>query len=189
MIEIKEIAKTFPEIDDILLFGSAVRGKEKPTDIDILVIFKNKIDKEVEYKIKKILEKKYKNISIISKTKKTALEASFDARESILFEGKSLLTGENPAEKYGFASLGMFKYNFNGWDKLKKTKFYHALNGRNGKKGISDMLECIKLSDSVMLVPLNKIEKFREFMESWEIRYKYIPALLPQRLNNKNLLE
>ena len=31
------------EVDDILLFGSTVRGKEKPEDTDILIIFKKKI--------------------------------------------------------------------------------------------------------------------------------------------------
>lgn len=187
--KLKEILKKEPEILDIILFGSAVRGKEKPNDLDILIIFKNKINKETEYNIRKIIEKNYKNISIISKTEKTVLDVSFDAREGFIFEGKSLITGKNITEKYGFSSFGMFKYNFGSWDKLQKTKFYYALNGRSSQKGIAETLNCIKLSDSLMLVPLSNIEKFREFLESWKIRYIYIPTLIPERLSRKKILE
>jgi len=177
------------KIIDIILFGSAARGKEKPNDIDILVLFRDKVDKDAEYMIRKELEKKYKNVSIISKTEKTVLEESFDARESFLFEGKSMFTGKRVAGRYGFCSFGMFKYSFSGWDKLKKTKFYYALNGRSGKKGVAEMLGCIKLSDSVVLTPLERIEEFREFLDSWKIGYIYVPTLVPARLGRKKILE
>ena len=183
---LKNKIKQHPEIDDIILFGSLVRGKEKPNDIDILIIFKDKINKEIELEIKKTFKEK---ISIISKTKKLVLEESFDARESILFEGKSFLDDKTLAEKYGYSSLGMFKYNFKDWTNVQRTKFYYALNGRGKSKGISQKLNSIKLSDRIIVLPLNKIEPFREFLESWEIEYKYIPMLIPNRLNKKKLLE
>ena len=177
------------EVDDILLFGSTVRGKEKPEDTDILIIFKNKVVKEAEYKLRKALEKYFPKVSFISKTRKTVIDSAFDARESILFEGLSLLTGKNLARQYGFTSFGMFKYDFGNWDKLQKTKFYYALNGRKGGKGISQKLGCVKLSDRILLVPLHNIELFREFLESWELEYKYIPCVLPERLSQKKILE
>ncbi len=176
------------EIDDILLFGSAVRGKEKPNDLDILVIFNEKVDKEEEYGVRKILKKYFDNLSIVSKTQKTILEASFDARESFLFEAISLLTGKNLAQEYGFISFGMFKYGFSNWDKLQKTKFYYALNGRGSAEGIFQKLDCIKLSDQIILVPLDKIELFREFLDSWELDYKYVPMVIPERLGKKKIL-
>jgi len=186
---LKEIAKEASAIDDIILFGSAVRGKEKPADLDVLVLFKAKIDKDIEYNIRKELEKVCKNISIISKTRKTVLEESFDARESILFEGVSLITGKNLARAYGFSSLGLFKYAFKDWNKLKKTKFYYALNGREGKDGILQMLNCIKLSDGLILSPLDKIEPVKEFLQSWEIEYIYMPIIIPERLNKRKILQ
>jgi len=177
------------EVSDIILFGSAARGKEKPNDIDILVIFKEKINKETEYTIRKEIEKIYNSVSIISKTERTISDESFDARESMLFEGKSLITGKGMPERYGFSPFGMFKYNFGDWSNLQKTKFYHALNGRSNIKGIADLLNCIKLSDSLMLTPLDKIEEFREFLDSWKIEYTYIPTLIPKRLSKKELLQ
>ena len=186
---LKEIIKNNNDIEDILIFGSSVRGKEKVDDLDILVLFKTKIDKNIEYAIRKELEKHYNKIAIISKTIKTSVDQSFDARESILFEGFSLISGDNLAKKYGFSSLGMFKYNFNGWNKLRKTKFYHAFNGRKGKCGIADLLNCIKLSNNLLLSPLDKIEHVKEFLESWKMNYVYIPIIIPQRLNKKNILQ
>ena len=186
---LKELRNKHKDIEDVIIFGSAVRGKETSEDIDILVLFKTKVDKNIEYVIRKELEKYYNNLSIVSKTLKTALDPSFDARESILFEGFSLISGDNLARNYGFASLGMFKYDFNGWDTLKKTKFYYALNGRNGKTGIVHLLGCIKISNNLLLSPLNKIEQTREFLEAWKIEYIYIPVIIPQRLNKNNILQ
>lgn len=187
--KLKALVVENQDVEDILVFGSIIRGKEEPNDIDIIVMFKDKINKETEYVIRKELEKNYKNVSIISKTEKTSLDKAFDARESLLFEAKSLITEKNLAEEYGFHSFGMFKYNFGNWDKLKKTKFYYALNGRGSREGIADMLNCIKLSDSLILTPLEKIEAFKEFLDSWQIKYKYIPIILPERLSKKNILE
>jgi predicted nucleotidyltransferase len=186
---LKELLKNNHRISDIILFGSAARGKEKPNDVDVLVLFKESVDKATEYKIRKELEKHYKGISTISKTEKDVFDESFDARESILFEGKSLITGRGLAGRHGFHSFGMFKYNFSGWDKLKKTKFYYALNGRLGKRGIAEMLDCIKLSDLVILAPVEKVEMFREFLNSWKINYIYIPTLIPERLSREKILK
>ena len=83
----------------------------------------------------------------------------------------------------------MFKYNFSNWNKLQKTKFYYALNGRGSAKGIFQQLEGIKLSDQIILIPLDKIELFRDFLESWELDYKYIPMIIPERLGKKKILE
>ncbi len=187
--KLKRISKGLPEIEDILLFGSVVRGKSNPKDIDVLILFKKKVDKNVEYKIRKELEKHYKNISIISKTKMNSLDPSFDARESILFEGTSLLSGKNLSERYGFSPVGMFKYNIKKWDNLKKTKFYYTLNGRSGKGGVLESFGGIKLSDNIILTPLDQIEQAKEFLDLWGLDYLYTPTLIPTRLNKKSILQ
>jgi len=185
--KLKKILSSHIIVDDILVFGSVVRGKEHPGDIDILVIFKDKVDKVVEYDIRKILQEEFSKVSIISKTLHTIISQTFDARESILFEGKSILTGKTLGEKYGYSSYGAFKYNLKDWTNLKRTKFYYALNGRSGNEGFSDKLNCIKFSDRIVFVPLEHIEKFREFLNSWEMEFIYIPLLIPARFKKKHL--
>ncbi len=188
-LKLKELLNKNKDILDVILFGSVVRGKENTKDTDIIVLFKDKVNKEKEYLIRRELENLYSNVNIISKTEKTVIESSFDARESVLFEGISLITGKNLAQQYGFTSFGAFKYNFSGWNKLQKTKFYYALNGRGRSKGVVGNLSGIKLSDSLILIPLEKIELFRDFMENWKINYLYFPLIIPQRVGRKNILE
>ncbi len=185
---LRKIVKSNAEVEDIILFGSTVRGKVAPKDIDILVLFKTVLNKKIELEIRKAIEKYYKNVSIISKTHETVLDPAFDARESILFEGMSIVDKTLQSTKHGFSSVGMFRYDFKNWNKLMKTKFYYAFNGRGTNPGISTKLECTKLSESIIVVPLHNIEPFRDFIEFWKLEYRYIPLLLPQRLNKKNLL-
>lgn len=185
---LQKIVKEIATIDDIILFGSVVRGKENPRDTDILIIFKEKINKEEEYLIRKKLEKYFPNVAVISKTKNSLYEPSFDAREAILLEGISLVSGKKIAEKYGLSSLGLFKYDFEKWNKLTQTKFYYALNGRGKETGFLQKIGGIKLSNKIVLVPLDKTEKMKEFLSSWKFSYKYIPLLLPERLNKKTIL-
>ncbi len=187
--DLKAIVRRHPEIEDILLFGSSVKGKVHPSDSDILVLFKKKVDKDVEYEVRKKLEKYLPSISIISKTLNTVHDPSFDARESILFESISLLTGEDNTHQWGYSSFGLFKYSFEGWSKLQQTKFYHAFNGRDRKSGVALSLECIKLSNNLILVPKHQIHPLQEFLEHWKIHYRYIPILIPDRLKKKSLLE
>jgi predicted nucleotidyltransferase len=187
--KLKKIIKQFPDIKDVLIFGSVIRGKEDPSDIDILLIFKEKVNKEIEYVIRKELEKYAPSISIISKTEETMLDPSFDARESMLFEGLSMINNHIIAENYGFSSVGVFKYNTHSMNNAEKTKFYYALNGRNNQKGIAEQMECIKMSDNILIVPLKNIDKIKEFFEVWHMVYVYIPTLIPLRLYKKALLE
>ncbi|MEK6939079.1 MAG: nucleotidyltransferase domain-containing protein [Nanoarchaeota archaeon] len=186
---LKRILREKPNLEDVILFGSVVRGKEKPGDIDILVLFKDKVNKEDEYLIRKELERYFKNLAIISKTINSLYDSAFDAREAILFEGISLISGKKLTDKFGLSPLGMFKYSFKEWSKLTKTKFYHAFNGRNGSLGFSKEVNAIKLSDGIVLVSLDKIEAMKEFLSSWNLSYQYFPILLPDRFNKKSILE
>jgi predicted nucleotidyltransferase len=187
--KLKKIAKENKDLEDIILFGSSVRGKENPSDIDILVIFKEKINKNLEYDIRKTLEKEVRNISIISKTKKTLKDPSFDARESYLSEGISLITKEDIASTFGFSALGLFKYGTSRLKNLKKTKFYYALNGRGSEEGVAVKLGCIKLSNNILLVKRDKVEEIMIFFSSHEIDYSYMPILIPKRMNKKQILQ
>lgn len=181
------------EVNDIILFGSFMRGNAAPNDIDILLIFKNKINKDIEYELKTSLSQIYinqaqLNISIVSKTEESYTEESFDAREGILFEGYSLVKSKYIASNFGYSSFGMFIYDTNPLKPKQKTLFYYALNGRNASGGVIKMLDAIKLSNNIIIVPLHKIELAKEFFEYRKIEYKYVPTLIPHRLGKTHIL-
>lgn len=184
---LKNIKKN-KKIEDVILFGSLVKGKENPKDIDILIVFKEKIDKDLEYEIKTILDNNFSNISITSKTKKGLYEDSFFAKDAIFFEGFSLINEEYIAKKQGYTPFGLFKYETKNLDNTKKTTFYYALNGRGKQKGLIEKYGLIKLSNNALLSPLDKISLTEEFIEVWT-NYNYFPTLIPIRLSKKEIIE
>ena len=174
--------KNKDSILDIILFGSTVKGKEKPEDTDILVIYKDKEDLETNYTLKKLLGN---NVQITSKTYTSLLSESFKAREAILSEGYSLIRKELMAQSMGFFSTMMFKYSLEGKNKSERMRFYYSLYGRGKNyRGIIKELDLIKFSDTILLAPITQTEKTREFLESWKIEYKEFPVLMPARLKN-----
>jgi predicted nucleotidyltransferase len=176
------------EIKDIILFGSILRGKIEPTDIDILMVFNKKINKDIEYEFKKSTDKYFNNISIISKTDAGIYDESFSAREAILSEGYSLIKGQFISEKNGFSSYGLFIYQTKSLNNADKTMFYYSLNGRRGSKGVIESFDSIKISDNVLAVPLVNVEKAKDFFNQWNLEFTYIPSLIPSRLAKKHII-
>lgn len=176
------------EIKDIILFGSSVRGKLMPSDLDILIVFANSINKDIEYELSKKLSSHVNNLSVISKTEKNYLDESFDAREGLLYEGYSIAKSRSIASGYGFKPFGFFIYNTNNLTNTKKTRFYYALNGRGENEGILGTFYGIKISDNLIAVPASHVDLAKSFFDSWEISYRYVPTLIPERLARKELL-
>ncbi len=182
------------EVKDIILFGSQMRGKTISNDIDILILFRQKINKDIEYELKNLLQTaksdSSSNISIISKTQDTLVEESFDAREGILFEGFSLVRSKLIASDFGFMPYGLFIYNTKPLSNTDKTRFYYALNGRDSLKLKGMVIEhnLIKLSDNSILAPLHEIEPAKQFFEYWKMEYRYVPILLPQRMGKASII-
>jgi len=184
-----KLNKKYPKlIDDIILFGSVIRGKTDPNDIDMIIIFRKKLNKDIEYEFKKNVSSFIPNLAIISKTKNTVQDSSFSARESLLFEGYSLLKKRFIANQLGFSSYGFFKYNTKSLNNTNKTKFYYSLNGRRGSNGIVVEKNWLKISDNILGVHLNEIENAKSFFEQWGIDYTYLPILMPSRLAKKHII-
>ena len=185
-----KITKKFlemPEILDIILFGSAIRGKEKPKDIDILIIYtKNAKDIiEINYKLRKELEKILKNIEIVGKKYKEIFSPEFLARESVLSEGFSMRQGKFISESLGFRNLVLFKYSLKRMSKSKRMLFYYSLHGRNKQGGILKSLKAYKFSDSIILSRVESSEIFKEFFNKWGIEFLEMPVLIPERVANR----
>ena len=172
------------EILDIILFGSTVKGKEKPNDIDILLLFKEKKDQQIIYDFRKALEKKLSlPIEVTGKTYEELLSSSFVARESFLTEGYSLVHTTSVAESLGFMPRILFIYELKGKTKSECMRFYYSLHGRN-TTGILTTLRSIKFTESSILCPIEFEENMKEFFTNWNILFREIPILLPLRFVN-----
>lgn len=167
------------EVLDIILFGSAIKGKEKPVDIDILVIYKAQVDLDLSHELKKKLSSAGE-IEITSKTYAQLFEPSFLAREVFLSEGYSLINKKFLHEGLGYSSFALYKYDLKGLDKTRRMQFYYSLYGRTSK-GMLEELKSFKFSENLILTPITESERMKEYLQKW-VQFIEIPILMPLRL-------
>ena len=136
-LKVIEQALKRPEIIDIMLFGSIVRGKEEPEDIDLLIIYSPQLKDytELGYNLRKTLEKINRKISIIEKKYNEVFAPEFFANEALLSEGFSLRENGFLSDLLGYKSYKLFKYSLGSLSKTKRMQFYYSLYGRGKEMG------------------------------------------------------
>jgi len=177
-------SKNEKEVIDIILFGSVIKGKSKPSDIDLLIIYKSKDNIDLNYQLKKQLEKYKLNMQITSKIYPDIFKTNFKARESILSEGYSLVNNISISEGLGYSNLKLFKYELKNLNKSERMRFYYALYGRNNAEGVLKDLNAKKFSDTIILCPIANSENMTEFFNSWKLVYLEMPVLIPIRMSD-----
>ena len=183
--EFRKILKEYfsKDILDIIVFGSFMKGKENPNDIDMLIIFPKKVNLDLEYELRKDLSKLNFKFHVQGVSYKELFEAGFLAREGVISEGFSLLIEKPISECYGFLSYVLFKYNLEGMNASKKMMFYYSLFGRGKEQGVLQVYKSQKLSDNLIIVPVNNSENIRDFLDSKKIRYKSVNVLFSSIIN------
>ncbi|HIH42950.1 TPA: hypothetical protein HA246_04865 [Candidatus Woesearchaeota archaeon] len=172
--EAKDAYKKNTEIIDILLYGSFIKGKTIPSDIDIIILFNRTIDRDVLKSYKPII-KIYKDFF-----------ESFPS-ESILSEGYSLISDKTLAELYKMKAAYLFRYSLKNKNKSKRMQFYYALYGRN-TKGVMEATNSKKFSNETILTPIEYTEVIKEFFEINHVEYFYLPILYPMTYSNAERL-
>ena len=187
MSKIKEIIKEEKDILDLIIFGSSLKGKDKPEDFDVLIIYKNKFNLDLNYEIKKEFEKTGVKADITAKQYSDLFKPDFVAREAFLSEGYSLIQKKFIADGLGFKPMVLFRYELGNFNKSQRMRFYYSLYGRT-TEGIIKKLKLYKFSERVILSPVDKSEKVKEYLNSWNIQFVEFPILLPMRLLDSKVL-
>ncbi len=157
---LKRILKRYDDVEDIIIFGSFVKGRDNPKDIDLAFIVKEK-DVKLASKLKKDIGVKKAHLDFIT----------FDDIYSSLF--LSLLNEGYSVKQDGFLRdiskirpMRLYAYDLKHLNKSKKTLFGIALK-KNLKKIKGD-----RVSIGAVLVPINQTSYFEDFLEVWEMKYK-----------------
>ena len=176
------------EILDVVVFGSSVKGKEKPKDLDLLVIYKTKINPELSYKIKKAIEVLGVEIDLVQKSYKDLFDSAFIARESYISEGYSLVQRKYIADGLGYKPMVLFRYDIKSFNKSQRMRFYYSLYGRNSE-GMLKKLKLYKFSERIILSPLEESEKVKDYLNSWKMDYLEVPILIPTRILESDIIK
>lgn len=128
------------KVIDVVQFGSSVIEGKAPNDIDVAVIFQKvplKEQLEESQKIKNQLEKHFdKPIHINSYEFYSLFDKGNFARDSILFYGKSLVSGKYFVETFGMQPRITISYSLVKLEKKDKVRFNYLLNGKAGNYGL-----------------------------------------------------
>ena len=160
-------------IFDLLVYGSMIKGKAKPNDLDLIVIFRTGSLKERLEKIQLIKRKitSFKSIDIKGILWEELFQEHFFARSGILLEGVSLFDGRPFAEKIGFSAYSLFTYHLKDKSHTAKVKFNYLLRGRNGP-GILEKFSGKHLSPGTVQIPMIKSLEFEEILQRNNFQYK-----------------
>ena len=154
------------EILDIILFGSAVKGKELPGDIDIAIISKRGMTIDLPgFHITSLKPEDFfiKPPSII---------------HTLFREGYSLKSNIPLSELYNFSSKVLFKYELTSLKPSAKVRIVNILHGKNKEKGLVEERNGKWLANQVFLSPIENEYIFEKFFLNFDIRFNKFYVLI-----------
>ncbi|MCD6559933.1 MAG: nucleotidyltransferase domain-containing protein [Palaeococcus sp.] len=177
----REFASENPNVWDILLYGSVMKGKEKPNDVDIAVIAREGNPFEVSFEFKRLLEERGLSPDEVD-VKGFLLDELFDENNlvsfALLVEGYSLLNGKFLHERLNAKGYFLFRFSYSSLSQSQKMRFLYAYRGRNGSPGLLKQTNAMELAPGVVLVPVGSVYKFKEFLSLWRLSYELAPVLI-----------
>ncbi len=156
------------ELIDILLFGSVVRGKTKPQDIDLCLVFRREVNLNLLKEIESILGEDYHLSSLVVDHFFTNPHS---LAKTILLEGKSIITGKRFTDNFGLTSFSLYSYDLSSQPPSQKVKFVYLMRGRDGQEGLIRKLKGYFISNNSFVVPLEFDSQLIEVLDQWNIKY------------------
>ncbi|MDD4878171.1 MAG: hypothetical protein PHO02_03990 [Candidatus Nanoarchaeia archaeon] len=174
---LKPLLKKYETIEDIIFFGSFVKGKSKPKDIDVALLVCTKDENSIS-KLEKEIEAGLLGMKA-DFTVFTLKEIYSEVWLSVITSGFSVSRGAFLREAYGIAPCKLYKYALTSLSPVQRVQFSRGL------KAVSDETKSVRLSRAIVIVPLENSERFEEFLKTWDIdfetrRYELLPEYRKQ---------
>lgn len=144
----------------VVLFGSAVKGKAAPGDIDVLAIVRNKGVP---------LPKLGKGFHVVRIEPAELLGHSLF--RTILLEGRLPNGRQFSSEAAGLSQKVLYLYDLRNLAGTGKSRFAHALFGRRKGEGLLDRLNGERLGSGAVSVPPAGDLPLLEFFKGWKVGF------------------
>lgn len=167
--EIKNKLKKFignKEILDIIIFGSAIKGKSVPRDVDIAII----TDKVINLDLKGFHISYLKPIDFFLKRPSLV--------HTLFREGYSLKYNKAFSELYGFDNRVLFRYQLNDIKPSLKVKIVNFLRGKKNEEGLVKKSKGEWLANQIFIVPLEADYVLEKFFLNFNIKFKKFYILM-----------
>jgi len=148
----------YKSLEDIIIFGSIVKGSFEPRDIDLALLIKNEQDIA---KIKQDIKSISSNVDI------EIVNSIYSTLWVVLIrEGFSVKKNKFLFEIYKLEPVVLYKYSLKKLNPVQKVQF---------TRGIKNILKDTNgkiLSRTIVLIPINKKMEFDEFLSTWNLIYE-----------------
>ncbi|MFH1065175.1 MAG: nucleotidyltransferase domain-containing protein [Nanoarchaeota archaeon] len=169
--ELQSLLKKEKQLADIFVFGSAMKGKEHPNDIDIIGFFREKNYKAAEdllYKAKKAAD----SLGIILHTEPMFADELFQpVLLSVLHEGFSIRHNKPIKELIGAAPYFLIAYSLAGKTSSEKVMFSYALYGRKKGEGLLAEVKGKAAGRGSIMVPAESEARIAAFLKGKNVQF------------------
>ncbi len=146
------------KVYDVILFGSFVKGKTMPSDIDVAIISDEKVNSVDGFHVSNLnLRDFLKPVSLV----KTLLREGYSLKKNMAF-----------SEVYGFRNKCLFKYDLRNLTPSKKVKVVRFLRGRASEEGLVLEKGGEWISNQVFFCPVISESIFERFFLNNKIKFK-----------------
>jgi len=166
--KIKDLEKSLKSqiegnIVDLIFFGSFVKGKHRPEDLDVAIVVKDENDLELDTvsDIREILKEEFQDPD--TEVVEVQNIYSTGIGLSIILEGYSVDNSEFLREVLGVKPYNIYQYSLEKLTRSKKSSFNRAL------KNILDEVGGEKIGRGVAKVPRGEAGRIEDVFKRWEI--------------------
>ncbi len=147
------------EVIDVIIFGSFVKGKAEPADIDVLII--------TEKYFKKEIGKFHLNFMNLRE-----LFLKFPLMmNTLLREGYSLKHNKNLSEYFRFQNKIIFSYSLKNLNASKKVKVVNILRGIGKRKGLVEESRGEWLANQVFIINPEHNNIFEKLLLNFKVKF------------------
>lgn len=155
---------------DIIVFGSVLKDKERPNDLDVCIIMRDKDyvkSDDIIYRITKLDEK----LGIPVHCEPIIADDLHKSRlyRTLIQEGLSVRHNKKLSELLGLDSYAIINYALDNKSRSEKVVFSYALYGRKPGEGLLKEIKGISIGKGSVLVPVSHLEEMRSFLLHWKV--------------------
>lgn len=154
------------EVLDVIVFGSAVKGKSMPNDIDLAVISEKYLTFTID------------NFHIIQLKPSDFFANPPGVINTLLREGYSLKNNKSFSEVYHFLNKVLFTYSLTGLNPSLKVKVVNALRGKKEGKGLVEENNGKWLANQVFFIPVENEHIFEKLFINFKMKFSKYYVLM-----------
>ncbi len=186
---LKELSSTIKKIQqwikkngiiDVVLFGSAIRVKSTPRDIDLCILIKEGDEEkslDLVDSLGKLVDKFETKFQINIITALSFISGN-TLGKTLLNEGYSVKYNKRFSQVFGLESKSLFLYTLKNFSPSKRVQFHYLLNGRYGRKGVLKEVSGKIISHGSLIISTEKEDLLKEILDKWNVKYQIIRILV-----------